>query len=482
MGPGHRGRAPHVSRVVPVPPADDALRQQATTLWGRFKHGVSRLAGSSPPRTALLIFAVVIAVFTALLSMPWATAEGGSADFHDSLFVATSAVTVTGLTPVNTADDWSAAGQVVIVAGIQIGGLGIITIAALLAVSVTRQLGLRTRLVAQEGMSTGRLGETGQLLKTVVICSAIAQTILAIVLIPRLIALEEHALTGVWKGIFYAISAFNNAGFVIHSDGLAGVNNDPVIVWTIMIGVFAGSLGFPVLYVLWRYRWHIRQWSLHTKLTLEVTTLLMVLGAAVYGIFEWNNSETIGDMAPWEKVQNSLFASVNMRSGGFSVVDSNDEFSETMLISDALMFAGGGSASTAGGIKVTTIAVIFLAFLAEARGHEESSAHGRTLPPQAVRVAVSVVAMGATAVLLSTLALMTVADEDIERPLYESISAFGTVGLTSGLTEELPPAGLYVLTALMFVGRVGIITFAAALTTRQRRIRYRYPEGRPLIG
>lgn len=431
---------------------------------------------------ALLIFALVIAVFTSLLMMPWATAAPGSAEFHDAFFVATSAVTVTGLTPVNTAEHWSFPGQVVVLLAIQIGGLGIITIAALLAVSVTRHLGLRTRLIAQEGISTGRLGEVGHLLKTVVICSAVVQTALALVLIPRMVMLEEDLGIGAWKGLFYSVSAFNNAGFVIHADGMAGVGYDPVVLWTIMIGVFLGSLGFPVLYVLWRSRWHIAQWNLHAKLTMEVTTILFLLGAAIYGFMEWNNSETIGEMDLWEKIQSSLFASVNMRSGGFSVVESNLEHSETMLITDALMFAGGGSASTAGGIKVTTIAVIFLAFLAEARGHAESSAHGRTIPAQAVRVAVSVVAMGATVVLLSTLALMTISGYDMERPLYESISAFATVGLTTGLTEELPPSGLYVLCALMFTGRIGIITFAAALTIRQRRIRYRYPEGRPLIG
>ncbi|TLP72838.1 TrkH family potassium uptake protein [Nesterenkonia sphaerica] len=414
--------------------------------------------------------------------LPWATPGRSSAALHDALFVATSAVTITGLTPVNTADDWTLGGQIVILIGIQVGGLGIVTTAALLAVSVTRRLGLRTRLVAQEGMSTGRLGEVGHLLKTVIVCSAVVQGALAAVLIPRLISLEGDVVRGAWYGLFYAISAFNNAGFVIHSDGLGGVDNDPLVVWVIMLGVFVGSLGFPVLYVLWKYRWHFQRWSLHTKLTMEVTTILLFVGAAIYAFLEWNNTATIGDMTWLEKIQGSLFASVNMRSGGFSVVESNLEHSETMLVSDALMFAGGGSASTAGGIKVTTLAVIFLAFLAEARGHEESSAHGRTIPAQVVRVAVSVVAMGATAVLLSTLALMTFSGEDMGRPLYESISAFATVGLTSGMTEELPPEGLYVLVALMFTGRVGIITFAAALTVRQKRVRYRYPEGRPIIG
>lgn len=459
-----------------------ARRRQRPVSY--LKRWTGRLTSTSPARAAMLIFGVTIAVFASLLNMPWATASGSSAAFHEALFVATSAVTVTGLTPVNTAEHWSFAGELVILIGIQVGGLGIITIAALLAISVTRNLGLRTRLVAQEGgISTGSMGETGQVIRTVVICSAVVEALLMLVLIPRFIAINDDVASGIWDGAFYAISAFNNAGFVAHAEGFAGFDNDPVVIWTIMVGVFLGSLGFPVLFMLWRNRWHVRRWSLHTKLTLEVTLLLMVIGAVLYGVMEWSNSSTIGDMSIGEKLQNSLFASVNMRSGGFSVVESNLQNAETMLISDALMFAGGGSASTAGGIKVTTIAVIWLAFLAEARGDTESTAHGRTIPPSAVRVAVSVVAMGATLVLISTVWLMYITGLDMGRPLYESVSAFATVGLTSGLTEDLPPEGLYVLAALMFAGRVGIITFAASLTVRQRsRVRYRYPEGRPMIG
>ena len=451
--------------------------------WVRFKHWLGDLAGSSPARTALLLFAMTIGLFTALLSMPWASSAGRPASFHDALFVATSAVTVTGLTPVNTAEHWSLAGQIIILAGIQIGGLGIITIAALLAITVTRHLGLRTRLVAQEGISTGRLGETGALIRMVVIISAIAESLLALVLVPRMITLEGDVGSGVWHGIFYAISSFNNAGFVSHPEGLGGVvGNDPVVLWTLMAGVFFGSLGFPVLLILWRCRWRIKRWSLHARLTMEVTLLLMIVGAVAYAVLEWNHADTLGAMSTSEKLQNSLFASVMMRSGGFSVVENVMEHSETMLVTNALMFAGGGSASTAGGIKVTTIAVIWLAFLAEARGDAESTAHGRTIPAQAVRVAVSVVAMGATFVLASTLALIILSGEDLERPLFESISAFATCGLTSGLTEELPPSALYVLSGLMFAGRIGIMTFAAALTIRHTRTRYRYPEGRPIIG
>lgn len=462
--------------------ARDTDPQAQPSLGSEIRGWLSGIAGSSPARAALLIFAAAIAVFTSLLMMPWATASGRSASLPDALFVATSAVSVTGLTPVNTAEHWSLAGQIIIIVAIQLGGLGILTVASVLAASVSRSLGVRTKLVAQEGWKTDRIGEVAGLIKLVIIISLVVEALLAAVLVPRLIVIEGDVVTGFWHGIFYAISAFNNAGFVIHPEGLADVGFDPLVIWTIMIGVFLGSLGFPVLYVLWRFRWHIRSWNLHARLTVEVTTLLMVAGAAIYAFLEWHNNATIGEMPFWEKLQSSLFASVNMRSGGFAVVTSNDENSTTMLVSDALMFAGGGSASTAGGIKVTTIAVIWLAFLAEARGDAESTSHRRTIPASAVRVAVSVVAMGATLVLISTLALMTITGLDIGRPLYESISAFGTVGLTSGLTEDLPPAGLYVLAALMFAGRVGIITFAAALAVRHRSTRYRYPEGRPILG
>lgn len=429
-----------------------------------------------------MVFAVVIAGFTALLMMPFATAGGRSAPFHDALFVATSAVSVTGLTSVNTADYWSDAGHVIILAGIQVGGLGILTLASLVAISVTHQLGVRTRLFAQEGISTGSLGEVGVIIRTVVVCSLLGEALLAAVLIPRISVLEGSFGTGLWQGTFYAVSAFNNAGFVIHSDGLADLNNDPLVVWTLMVGVFFGSLGFPVLLMLWRHRWHVKRWSIHTKLTIEVSIVLLILGAAGYAALEWDKSDTLAGQPAWQKIEQALFESVMMRSGGFNTSADGSEQSATMLLTNALMFVGGGSASTAGGIKVTTFAVIMLAFIAEARGHQESTVHGRTIPAQAVRVAVSVVALGATFVLAGTLALILITGEDLERPLYEAISAFATCGRSSGLSAELSPAGLHVLSGLMFAGRVGIMTFAAALTVRHTQVRFRYPEDRPIIG
>ena len=199
-------------------------------------------------------------------------------------------------------------------------------------------------------------------------------------------------------------------------------------------------------------------------------------------LFEHTNPNTLGPMTGGEQIGQSLFASVMTRSGGFSVIDVNAQTSETLLLTDALMFVGGGSASTAGGIKVTTLAVMFLAILAEARGDREVTAHGRTIAPETLRVAISVLALGATLVLVATLALVNIMDESLQRPLFEVISAFATCGLSVGVSAEAPPAGKYLLAAMMFAGRVGTITFAAALALRQRRVLYRYPVERPILG
>jgi Trk-type K+ transport system membrane component len=197
---------------------------------------------------------------------------------------------------------------------------------------------------------------------------------------------------------------------------------------------------------------------------------------------EWDNARTIGTLSFNDKVFHAVFASVQVRSGGFNLVDQNQMESTTMLLTDALMFAGGGSASTAGGIKVTTIAVMFLAIAAEARGDADVKVHGRTIPEGAMRVAISVIVAGATLVSVGSFLLLSISGESLDRVLFEAISAFATCGLSTNLSAEVPPAGAYVLTALMFMGRVGTVTLAAALALRQRRQLYHYPEERPIIG
>ncbi|MBP3042559.1 TrkH family potassium uptake protein [Arthrobacter jiangjiafuii] len=451
-------------------------------MFASLRDFVDALAAGSPARLALMVFALVILVFTGLLSLPASSSSGEVTPLHDALFTAVSAVCVTGLTVVSTATHWSGFGQVLILIAIQVGGLGILTMASLLALAVNRKLGVRGKLIAQEGMNTGRLGEVGSLLRIVVTTTVAIELILAAVMAPRFMLLGESAGQAIWHAVFYSVSAFNNAGFTPHSDGLVPYDEDLWILVPLMVGVFVGSLGFPVIMVLMRSKFHVRQWNLHTKLTLLVTTILLVGGSILWGAFEWFNTATIGEMNVADRILHSVFASVMTRSGGFSLVNMSDLDSSTLVITDMLMFAGGGSASTAGGIKVTTLAVIFLAVVAEARGDADVRAFGRTIAASAMRVAISVVILGATLVAVSTVVLLAITKETLEPVLFEVISAFATVGLSIGLSEALPPEGKYVLSALMFAGRVGTITLAAALAIRQRNTLYHYPEERPIIG
>ena len=451
-------------------------------IFTRLRDFIDSIANSSPARLALTAFGVVILFFTALLSLPISSARGEATPLHEALFTAVSAVCVTGLTVVSTAVHWSFFGQLVILVGIFVGGLGTLTLASLLALMVSKKLGVRGKLIAQEALNAGRLGEVGTLLRIVIVTSVVIEAALALTLIPRFLILGESFPQSVWHGIFYAISAFNNAGFTPHSDGIVPYETDLWILVPLMLGVFLGSLGFPVVMVLQQNGLRWKKWNLHTKLTIQVSFILLFAGTFFWALLEWDNLRTIGEMSLGDKITHSLFASVMLRSGGFNLVDQNHMESTTMLLSDALMFAGGGSASTAGGIKVTTIAVMFLAITAEARGDADVKIYGRTIPEGTMRVAISVIVAGATLVSVSALLLLHISGATLDRVLFETISAFATVGLSTNLSAELPPSGVYVLAALMFAGRVGTVTLAAALALRQRSQLYHYPEERPIIG
>lgn len=468
--------------------ADEPRSRNALVRAGvRVRDMADALASGSPARLALSVFVVGIGLFTLLLATPFSSADGKWTPLHDAMFTAVSAVCVTGLTVVSTATHWSFFGQLVMIVAVFVGGLGILTLASILSLAVTKRLGVKGKLLAQQSMNTSastRLGEVGSLLKIVINTSVIIQAVLALWLTIRFWTYGEGLWLGLWHGVFYSISAYNNAGFTPHSDGLVPYETDAWLLVPLMVGMFIGSLGFPVIMVLLRYRYHVAKWNLHTKLTLVTSGILVLGGTVAWGLSEWNNERTIGEMSLGDKLLHSLFASVMTRSGGMNLVEMDQLQPATMVFTDALMFAGGGSASTAGGIKVTTIAVMFLAILAEARGTKQVQAFGRRIPESTMRVAIAVLAMGATLVMTGTIALLIIDPEDatLDHAVFECISAFATVGLSTGLSPELPPAGKYVLVMLMFMGRVGTITFATALSMRHRRQLYEYPEERPIIG
>lgn len=435
----------------------------------------------SQAQAAVAIFVLAAALFSALLALPIATADGRGMPLQDAIFTAVSAITVTGLTTVDTAVVWSPFGLGVILVAIQVGGLGVITIALLLARAVTRRLGLGGRVFAQQSIGSPELGEVRRLLTIVIVTTLSIQGALALLLAPPFIAAEGWA-TGTWHAVFYAVSAFNNAGFTTHTGGLTVFDGNLFILGPIVVGVFIGSLGFPVFLNIIKNRWDRTRWTLHTKLTLATTLILLLLGTGAWTSFEWSNPATIGDMDPVAKIFHGLFASTMMRSGGFAITDTAASTTTTLLLSDALMFVGGGSASTAGGIKVTTLAVLFLAIVAEARGTKDVRVAQRTIPDSILRVAISVTFLGASLVLTATTLLTLTNDAPLDRILFEVISAFATCGLSVGLSAELDAFGKIVLSVLMLAGRIGPIGLAAALAIRHRNVLYTYANERPIIG
>ena len=447
------------------------------------RSGILGIKLNHPAQVVATSFALAIAAGTALLMLPFATITGHSTGPMTALFTATSAICVTGLSTVDTATYWSGFGQVVIMGLIQLGGFGIMTLASLAAVLVSRKLGLRSRLLARTETGALDLGDVRLVLRGVIRFTVLFEVATAVVLGLRFwLAYDEAFPRSIWLGVFHAISAFNNAGFALFSDNLVGFAHDPLVLLTIAAAVVAGGLGFPVWLELTHERFRWKRWSLHTKLTIAMTVLLLVAGAASFLAFEWDNPLTLGPLDGPDTFVNGVFGSVTPRTAGFNSIDYGAANPETVLSTVLLMFVGGGPAGTAGGIKVTTAAVIGLMVWAELRGDPDVSRFGRRIPPTAQRQALSVVVIGLAALFAGNMMLIALSPYDIGVTLFEAASAFGTVGLTTGITPTLGDPAQLVLIVLMFVGRVGPLTLGTALVLRERERLFRFPEERPIIG
>lgn len=436
-----------------------------------------------PARLVPLAFLVAILVGTSLLMLPISRAVPGGAPFLTALFTSTSAVCITGLIVEDTAAYWSGFGQGVILVLSQIGGFGIMTGATLLGLLVTRRLRLSNRLVAQAETRSIALGDVAGLLKLIFLVTLSVELATAAILTLRLrYAYEEPWGDAIWNGLFHAICAFNNAGFSTYSDSMMRFVSDPVVIVVITVSVVLGGLGFPVLSELRRKPRQPARWSIHTKITLLGTTVLFIGGwVAVLG-YEWSNPETLGPLDLTGKLLGSMFHSAMTRSGGFNSVDVGKMQVETLAVSYVLMLIGGGSAGTAGGIKVTTFLLLGFVVLAEVRGEPDATAFRRRISSDVQRQALSVVLLAVGLVALATLLLLSLTDFDLRDVIFETISACATVGLSTGITPKLPPAGQVVLIVLMFIGRVGTVTVATAFALRNRKRPYRYPEERPIVG
>jgi trk system potassium uptake protein len=436
-----------------------------------------------PTRLIIGAYALVVAIGTVLLMLPVATPDGTATAFETAVFTATSALTVTGLVVVDTATEWSRFGQVVVLVLIQLGGFGITTFASVLAVLVFRRLGLRARLATQLEQNTPELGQMRGLIQRIAVFYVVVEMIGVLVLTVAFWRTGTGFVTALWDGTFHAISAFNNAGFSTFSDSLIGFNGDALVLMPVMVLVILGGIGFPVVLEITRTRMRPKRWSIHTRLTLATTLVLVVVGTVAFAIFEWNNPGTFGNMAFGDRLLNALFASVTPRTAGFNAIDYGSTGPATQFSTIALMVVGGGSASAAGGIKVTTFALLAFVILAELRSDSDVNAFGRRISEGSQRMAVGVALLGVGSIAAGTLAISATTPQlTLGQALFEVSSAVGTVGLSTGVTPDLGTVSRLLMCGLMLLGRLGPATFGTALVLRRRQMLLRYPEGRPLIG
>ena len=467
-----------------------------TTLLARARDGLERFASASPARFAIMVFAAMNLLFMLLLMTPWATATGEPTAPVDAFFQAVSVVCVTGLTVVDMATHWSPFGNAVVLLGVQVGGIGVLTLASILGMTVARRLGLRQKLMAAGDSNPSRvrrgvvkesqairLGEVGGRLRMVALSVLVFEAALIILLYPRILLEGKNPLEALYEATYWSFMAFTNSGFIPTAEGLDPYATDPWFLIVLMLGVFTGSLGFPVYFVLLRHLGSPRQWSLHVKLTISVSLILFLLGGLVFLVLEWGNPDSWGTDDFGQQLLHAFFLSSMARSGGFAVNDLGLLHNSSLLVTDMLMFVGGGSASTAGGIKVTTLAIIFLAAVAEARGRKSMEAFGRRIPSDVLRLAVSVTLWSATIVAGVTIVLLEITGAPLSFVLFDVISAFATVGLSTGFTHSgLEDPAKVILAVTMFVGRIGSVTLAAALAASQTTQLFTRPEERPIVG
>jgi Trk-type K+ transport system membrane component len=325
-----------------------------------------------------------------------------------------------------------------------------------------------------------------RVLKGVAVVTLSTEVVVAVVLTTRLLTTYDYAIDdAVWHGAFHSVMAFNNAGFSLYPDSLERFALDPIFTGAVMVAIVIGGLGFPVIVDLYQRRRRQHRWrglSLHSRVTIVTTAGLFVAGFLAITAFEWTNQRTLGDQGVAEKLWLGLFGAVTPRTAGFHTVDPTMMTDEGLLATMALMFVGAGSAGTSGGIKVGTFALLGLVILAELRGSPEVVAFGRRMPERVQRQALTVALLAVAVIAVATTLLLGLSDWTLGDAAFETVSAFGTVGLSTGVTAELPSLGQIVLTVVMFIGRLGPVTLGTALVMRARRARVRHPEEAPLIG
>ena len=437
----------------------------------------------SPTQIIAITFCAIILAGTILLALPAASKDRVSAGVFNALFTATSATCVTGLVVFDTATQWSAFGQTVIITLIELGGLGFMSAASLVVFLFRRKVGLRQRMVMAQALSVDDMNSVVKLQKWVIFGSLGIQLIGALVLMVRFLPEHGFARAAAW-GAFHAISAFCNAGFDIFGTGqsLVTLNHDPVVLIVLMVLITVGGLGFFVWEEVVRLR-RFRKFSVYTKLVLLMTGILMVGGAAVILLLEWNNPETLGTMGVGQKVLNAFFQSVTLRTAGFAAVDQGALTAAGKGVSMVLMLIGGASGSTAGGVKVVTFLVLLLFIWNRARGRSHVNVFRRSIPSGKVLDAMTIVALVTGLAVVGAVLICATSPIGFTDALYETVSALATVGLTTGVTTGLSVLGKLLIIIFMYFGRVGVLTISLGFLMGDRaEERFRYAYTNLLIG
>ena len=419
-------------------------------------------------------FAAVIAVGTVVLMTPLATVSGEWTRPIDALFTATSAVSVTGLVVVDTGTYWSPFGHVVILLLMQIGGFGFMTGSTLLLFLIAgRRTRLRDRILVQVSTGSPNLGSVTALVRRVALFTLIVEGLGAVALMSGFLAQGLDPVRSAWWGVFHAVSAFNNAGFDLTGDfaGFTLYAQAPVVLLALSALFVLGSLGFAIVSdVASKREW--ARLALETKVVVPTTVALLAIGAIVIGLLEWSNPATLGTMGPGDRVVNAVFLSAS-RTAGFAAVPTNGLLEPALIVLMGLMFIGGASGSTAGGIKVNTFSVLLVAIVSTARGDPSATAFGRRIPHSIVYQAIAVALLSIAAVFGVALGLEILSEVRFLELAFEAISALGTVGLSTGITPEMPDVARLLLAVAMFAGRLGPLTLVIALTARARPVPFR---------
>lgn len=457
-------------------------------LAGRIARPVAWMAEVASIRPALgitLSFVLLIGVGTGLLMLPQSTVDGAGLAALPALFTATSAACVTGLSVLDVGSVLSRFGQCVLLGLIEVGGLGIMTLSSFFLMQIG-QVTLRQLRATQAMLEHLPPQLAGSLMRTIVVGTVLTELAGAALLYGPIRRLEPDAQSAVFSAVFHSVSAFCNAGFGLYPDNLIPLRHSPLAMGTIMALITVGGIGFVVIRELWE-RWVRRRTvrlSVHTRLALASSAILVVLGAVLVYAFERDNPATLGTMGPIDGTVNALFNSVTTRTAGFNTVDMARLRDPTVLVIIAWMFIGGCPGSTAGGVKAVTVAVLFVSLYHTMLGRDDAVIFGRCLPRRTVRRALTLTVLCGLVVFGFSLALMSAeaGSFGFAPVLFEVTSAFGTVGLSLGITAGLSTWGQLLLVLLMLIGRLGPLTLATAVTLEAPPTRVRYAEERVLLG